>query len=233
MSFIAKDSGGDFKKIPPGSYIARCFGLIDMGTQLNETFGKAAHKLQIRWEVFGEDEAGQPLEVEWEGRRMPMTISKTYTLSLHAKAGLRKDLAAWRGRDFSEEEAKGFDVSKLLNAYCMINVTHSESNGKVYANVAGLAPIPKALAASKPAPVHPLLVFDISAPDMAVFASLHEKMQEVIKRSPEWADVTGTKAEPAGALADGDDDLDDVPFASSSFALDMVSPLARRMRRYA
>ena len=44
---------------------------------------------------------------------MPMTINKSYTVSLHDKASLRKDLAAWRGKDFSDEEAKGFDVQYL------------------------------------------------------------------------------------------------------------------------
>ena len=35
MAFIATDSGGgDFKRVPPGAYIGRCFSLIDLGTQL-------------------------------------------------------------------------------------------------------------------------------------------------------------------------------------------------------
>ena len=45
MGFIAKDSGGgDFKKVPPGVYIGRCFSLVDLGTQ--HTSGQFGDKLQ-------------------------------------------------------------------------------------------------------------------------------------------------------------------------------------------
>ena len=189
MAFIAKDSGGgDFKKVPPGAYIGRCYSLIDLGTQLTSgQYGeKLQHKIRIGWELFGEDEEGNPLTVDVDGKQMPMTISKSYTVSLHEKAGLRKDLAAWRGRDFTDEEAKAFDVSKLLGAYCMVNATTSETNGKTYTNVAGLTPLPGALKNSKPAAVHENLVFDLDKPDMKVFNAFHEKLQDAIKKSPEW-----------------------------------------------
>ena len=115
-----------------------------------------------------------------------MTISKSYTVSLHEKAGLRKDLAAWRGRDFSEEEAKAFDVSKLIGAYCMVNVTTSEANGKTYTNVAGLTPLPGALKNAKPEAVHTNIMFDLDKPDMKLFETFHDKLKETIKRSPEF-----------------------------------------------
>ena len=219
MTFVAKDSGsGDFKKVPPGAYIGRCFSLIDLGTQLSSgQFGeKLQHKIRIGWELFGDDEAGQPLTITVNGKEMPLTISKNYTMSLHEKASLRKDLAAWRGKDFTEQEAKGFDVSKLLGAYCMVNCTHSETNGKTYTNVAGLTPLPGALKNVKPAGVHEIVMFDLDAPDMAVFATFHEKLQDTIKRSPEWARHAKNDLQPS---TDGDhfDDgsivgMDDIPF---------------------
>ena len=200
MGFVAKDSGGgDFKRVPAGVYIGRCYSLIDLGTQRTEgQFGvKMQHKIRIGWELFGEDEQGAPLTVVVDGKEMPMTISKSYTVSLHEKSGLRKDLAAWRGKDFTDEEAKAFDVSKLLNAYCMVNATTSETNGKTYTNVAGLTPLPGALKNAKPAAVHALVVFDLDKPDMNVFNSFHEKLQEAIKKSPEWAQATGQKSSAA------------------------------------
>lgn len=209
MGFIASDSGGggNFKRVPAGVFIGRCYSLIDLGTQTtNGQYGeKQQHKLRIGWELFGEDENGDPLTVDVDGAEMPMTISKSYTVSLHEKAGLRKDLAAWRGRDFTEEEAKAFDVSKLIGAYCMVNVTTSETNGKTYSNVAGLTPLPGALKNAKPAAVHKNIMFNLDEPDMAVFQSFHEKLQEAIMRSPEWQDRTGSKS-PATATADLGDD---------------------------
>lgn len=213
MAFLAKDSGGgDFKKVPPGAYIGRCFSLVDLGTQLTSgQYGeKLQHKVRIGWELFGEDEAGAPLTIMIDGKEMPLTISKSYTMSLHEKASLRKDLAAWRGKDFTEEEAKGFDVSKLVGAYCMVNAVVSETNGKTYTNVAGLTPLPGALRNVKPAGVHAAVMFDLDKPDMKVFATFHEKLQDAIKRSPEWAQhARGQGLEPSPPDDRFDDGLSD------------------------
>ena len=214
MAFIAKDSGGgDFKKVPPGAYIGRCYSLIDLGTQLTSgQYGeKLQHKIRIAWELFGEDENGEPLTVLVDGKEMPMTISKSYTMSLHEKAGLRKDLAAWRGKDFTDEEAKGFDVANLIGAYCMVNATTSETNGKTYTNVAGITPLPGALKNAKPAAVHDNIMFDLDAPDMKLFSTFHEKLQDAIKKSPEWAKSQRSKG---SGLDDMPSDLeeDSIPF---------------------
>lgn len=190
MGFIAtNEGGGNFKRVPPGAYIGRCYSLIDLGTQLaSGQFGtKEQHKIQIGWELFGEDENGHPLTIDIDGKSMPLTIKKSYTVSLHEKSGMRRDLAAWRGKDFTDEEAKAFDVCKLLGAYCMVNVTQTENGGKTYSNVAGLTPLPGALRASKPTPVHADQKFDLDAPDMALFSTFHERLQDAIKKSPEWA----------------------------------------------
>lgn len=217
MAFIASDSGGgNFKRVPAGAYIGRCYSLIDLGTQLTTgQYGeKMQHKIRIGWELFGEDENGEPLTVDVDGKTMPMTISKSYTVSLHEKSGLRKDLAAWRGKDFTDEEAKGFDVSKLIGAYCMVNVTTGDTNGKTYSNVAGLTPLPGALKNAKPAPVHEHVLFDLDKPDMAVFNSFHEKLQGAIQRAPEWARHGKQAPQQApAAVGSGFDDVDsDIPF---------------------
>lgn len=219
MGFIASDNGGsNFKRVPAGVHMGRCYSLIDLGTQRTEgQFGtKDQHKIQIGWELFGEDDDGKPLTIEVDGVEMPMTIKKSYTVSLHEKAGLRKDLASWRGRDFTEEEAKAFDVSKLLGATCMVNVTTSDNNGKTYSNVAGLTRLPAAMKGSMPDAVHKPLVFDLDHPDMAIFAAFHEKLQEAIKRSPEWKAKHGNgnpqrESENPGA-GFGDFGDTDVPF---------------------
>ena len=212
MAFIATDSGGgDFKKVPPGAYIGRCYSLVDLGTQhTTGAFGdKFQHKIRLGWELFGEDEQGNPLTVDVDGKQMPMTITKSYTVSLHEKASLRRDLAAWRGRDFTDEEAKAFDVAKLLGAFCMINATTSETNGKTYTNVAGITPLPGALKNAKPEPVHANIVFDLDKPDMKVFNGFHEKLQEAIKKSPEWIQKQGK-----GSQGSGFDDMPNDDYAS-------------------
>lgn len=208
MAFIASDAGGgNFKRVPSGAHVGRCYSIIDLGTQITDgQYGlKEQHKIRLGWELFGEDEDGQPLTVDVDGKQMPMTISKSYTVSLHEKANLRKELAAWRGRDFTDEEAKAFDVSKLVGAYCMVNVTTSENNGKTYSNVGGLTPLPSALKNAKPVAVHDNLLFDLDAPDMKVFNGFHEKLQDAIKKSPEWAVATDRGMVPRHALEVGED----------------------------
>ena len=66
MGLKASDSGGgNFRPVPPGSYVARCISVIDLGTQVsNGKFGeKAAHKARLSWEVFGDDDDGQRCEI--------------------------------------------------------------------------------------------------------------------------------------------------------------------------
>jgi len=198
MGFIAKDKGNaDFKRIPPGSYIARCYLLVDMGEQLSDgKFGQSVqHKIRLGWEVFGEDETGAPLTVEYEGVQRQMTIGKTYTLSLNEKAGLRKDLTSWRGRDFSPEELEGFDITNILNVYCMLNITTSEKDGKTYTNISAITPLPSALKNAKPAPDHEVVTFNLDEPDWATFETLPEWLSDTIKKSPQYAELAAMPRE--------------------------------------
>jgi hypothetical protein len=236
MGFIAQDSGGgDFKRVPPGVFIGRCYSVIDLGTQEVEFQGdkKLQRKVQIRWELFGEEEDGTPLTVEKDGQTMPLTISKRYTLSLSDKARLRADLAAWRGRDFNPDELKGFDISKLIGAYCMVNVTHNETNGKTYSNIASLTPLPSAMKAHKPAGVHEAVMFDLDSPDMAVLDGFHEKLQETIKGSVEWRSRGQSKPTQttAGGKTGFDDMDDDIPFIVNTLTTNLRPGKDRRLDR--
>lgn len=211
MALTATDpGGGNFKRVPAGSHIARCFSVADLGTQTTSgQYGVSSNrKIRLAWEIFGEDENNEPLVVERDGVVMPMTINKTYTLSLSEKSSLRKDLSAWRGRDFTDEELKGFNVAGVLGVYCMINVTVSDTNGKTYSNVAGISPLHKSMA--KPDPVHLNQIFDLDAVDMAVFNSFHEKLQDYIKASPEWiaiSEQSGHAPQPNDAIGTYDEDI--------------------------
>jgi hypothetical protein len=208
MAIIGKvGGGGNFKKAPIGNHIGRCFKMIDLGTQTSkggQFAGKVARKIQITWELLGDDAEGNAMTVTWEGKTMPLTISKEYTLSMHEKASLRKELGAWRGKQFTDEEAKQFDITKLVGVYCMVNVTHSESNGKEYANVAGLSPLPSALKNSRPAGVHSQVIFEIDNPDMEAFESFPDWIKDKIREAPEWENSVQMETEGASDEQDGD-----------------------------
>ena len=111
MALIARESGGGgtFTPVPPGMYLARCYRIVDLGTQKSEYLGQVKNlpKVMLQFEVHGEDDAGKPL-VTTKGE--PMSISKNFTLSLAEKATLRKDLQTWRGKEFTADELRGFQI---------------------------------------------------------------------------------------------------------------------------
>jgi hypothetical protein len=210
MAVIAANNGGDFKPTPQGNHIGRCYRVIDLGTHKREYQGKpkgAARKVMIAWELLGEDEEGAPLKME-DGR--PLSISKRYTLSLGEKANLRSDLEAWRGRAFTDDELAGFDLKQLLGVYAMVNVKHEKKDAKTYANVAGLAPLPKAMRETRPAPVNPPQFFDVTEPDMAMFEKFSDNMKELINSCHEWNKETANAAaqrQENGGVSGMDDDI--------------------------
>ena len=210
---IAKQtsSGSDFKLPPAGSFLARLYRIIDIGTQTTEWMGKKKmqRKIIAMFELHGEDNDGQPLQTA-EGK--PLIVSKRYTLSLDEKATLRKDLEAWRGKAFTQEELDGFNLEVLLGKCCMVSITHSTYDGKEYANIAGISQVPAALKKlGEPVGVNELMIFTLDPFDQDKFNKLSEGMQGVIKKSAEYRNTFEPNA-PAVSSAPSELMDDDIPF---------------------
>lgn len=134
MAIVAK-AGATFSPCPAGSHIAVCIDVVDLGMVKSEYKGskpKTQHKIRVVWQTG---------ELRDDGK--PFLVSKRYTLSLHEKAALRKDLESWRGRAFTSEELEGFDVEAVLGAGAMVSVIQTANNGTVYANVNAVMKPPK------------------------------------------------------------------------------------------
>ena len=62
MSFIVENTApiGDFKPVPAGLHLARCYRIIDLGTQRSEYDGQENHqrKIMLGWELHGKDDEG-------------------------------------------------------------------------------------------------------------------------------------------------------------------------------
>jgi len=207
MSFyVESNQERTFKNVPAGSHLARCYRIVDLGSQKTEYMGetKIQRKIMIGWELFGEDDLGQPLTTE-DGK--PMAIFKNYTLSWSENATLRKDLQSWRNKPWTDAEAKRFDLKSILNGYCMLNVIHREVNGKTYANVATISPVPSMIRqAGLPKPVNVNQVFTLAEPDMELFETFGKGLKEKIMSSPEWV-MHGSKNPKTSSVQDMDDDL--------------------------
>lgn len=200
MSLNVSEKGGASRPLTPsGTHIARCFKLIDLGTQHDEYKGqpKILQKIRIYWElpnelaVFKEDKGEEPY-----------SISSEYTASLGEKANLRHHLEGWRGRQFTEEELKGFDLKSIVGKPCMITVVHQKSKDgtRTYDKVTSVSALPKDPKTKKaievPPQVNASVIYDIEDGENQVFNELPEWIQKIIRESDEFkgpAPKTGDK----------------------------------------
>jgi len=187
MSLIAKETTSTFKPVPPGMHLARCYRVVDLGTQKTEYMGvmKERQMIMINWEIHGEDDAGNPL-VTSKGE--PMSMSKNYSNNLAPKSSLRQDLSSWRGRDFTPLELKGFELKNLLGVWCMLTViTSIGKDNKEYTNVDSVNPVPAAIkAAGLPVGFSKPEIFSLDEPDMAIFSKFTDRLKAKIMATPEW-----------------------------------------------
>lgn len=143
-------SGGERKEVilaPADTYSGTCYNIWDLGWQKVTYMGKEKIVEQI---IIGFEIDCLIPHGDYQGKRF--TITKKYTKSLYEKANLRKDLESWRGKPFSAEEIKRFDVEALIGAPCMISVIHkpSKDGSKTYANIGTITKLPKGLTSIVP-----------------------------------------------------------------------------------
>lgn len=128
MAFVVKEPASQFEPAPEGLQQAVCVDIVDLGMVKTE-FGDK-HMVRIIWQVPSLSKTGERHQV-----------ASRYTVSLHKKAKLRQHLEMWRGKAFTPDELKGFDLEKLLGANCQMQIVHNVADeGKVYANVQAIVP---------------------------------------------------------------------------------------------
>lgn len=126
-----------FRPCPEGAIQGILVDIVDLGlitsTYNNET--KTAHKINLVWQVD---------ERKDDGTRF--LVFQRQTLSLHPKANLRKVVETIRGKKFTDEEVEaGFEVDDLKGSVALLTIVHNQSGDRVYANVNGVAPLPKGM----------------------------------------------------------------------------------------
>jgi hypothetical protein len=206
MGIIATDKGGaDFKPVPAGTHTAICVLVADLGIQAGGKF-KPQRKIYVRWELPSEIMAYK--DKDGNEKTGPMVIGKKYTLSLSEKANLRADLESWRGRVFTEQELKGFDIINVLGKSCLLGVTHEQcQDKKVYANISAVMGLPKGTAPLTP--VAKPLWYSPDEHDQHVFESLPNWLQEAIQ-ARKRDDIAPPAQGNSPPTDDGFDD--DIPF---------------------
>ena len=200
MAIIAKSTGESTQRelIPAGTYVARCYSVIHLGHVTQKYMGeeKVVDLVRFTWELptelkcFNQDKGMQPC-----------AISKEMTFSLNEKSNLRAMINAWRGKALTEEEAKAFDLAKLIGAPCMINLIHQPSKSnpeKVYERIAAVMPMMKGMTC--PPQHNPSMEFSVLDFDRPKFESLPAFLQEMITDSKEYKAMMKSPA-PAAPVA--------------------------------
>jgi hypothetical protein len=205
MSTTATRKGSDFVLPPAGTHLARCYSIIDLGTQKTTWQNQVSykHQVHIRWELPGElMEAGE------DGKQYPFSVGKTYTCSTDPKANLRHDLVSWAGREMTEEEVAGFMLEKLLGKVCQLTVIHEKSKSdptKIYANIKAVTPLAKGSVCGDP--VNPLVHYEIEMGKNDVYKSLSDYVQGKIAECDEWQQGADAPADSGEAPAPDDDNI--------------------------
>ena len=192
---ISESSGGNFgerKPLEAGAYPAVCDMVVDLGVQQSPG-GLYAPKRSVllRFQIPSER-----VEITRDGQTvdLPAVISRTLGLSLNEKATLRQLLQSWRGRAFTPEELKAFDLVNVLSKPAFINVTHSTKGDRTYANLTSIMPMPKGMPA--PQLEGEALWYSVDEPDALVFDKLPNWVQDKIANR-----VIDAPAKPAPAPA--------------------------------
>lgn len=207
MSTTVKKTGGDFVLPPAGTHRARCYRVIDLGTQRTvfQNQEKWLHQVLLGFELCD--------ELMEDGR--PFVISPRFTASLHEKANLRHMLESWRGRAFTDDELEGFELQKIITKPCLLTIAHEKNakGDKTYAKVKAITPLAKGM---QPPPdlVNLPEHYEIEHGRNELFQSFPEWLQKTIGECQEWSGSPMTEpSQPAGVPATGAADEDDqIPF---------------------
>lgn len=205
MTLIVKQTSS-YTPPPAGTFIARCYRLIDLGTQGIEYQGevKHSHRIMIGWEL--------PECLMESGQ--PFTASRQFTASLHKKSNLTAFLVSWRGRQFTDTELAGFDLRNIVGAGCLLTITHEERQGNTYAKVVSCIAPPKGT--TIPPLINPkdILELDHERFDQAIYDRLHDHLKERIRMSPEYQALFMSPSPPTitPKPLDNTDDDDPIPF---------------------
>jgi hypothetical protein len=192
MGIMASDNGGDFEPVPAGMHRATCVNVFDVGYQPGYQGAPPAHKVVVLWEI-------EPLN----SQHKHFTVTRIYTLSIGDKSNLGNDLTTWRGRPFTAEERRGFDLDNIIGKPCQLNLVQNGDKVKI-AGVMPATMIPDATTRKNvPAGYWTIETKRDYIPNFV------KKMLESQIAPPSKAKAPQPAA--AGA-APGDDFTDDIPF---------------------
>ena len=165
-----------------GNYPGRLVQILDLGLQPQRPYQgeekPPAPEIMLTYELvdcFMVDEKGE------EVADKPRWISETFPLR-NIKADNAKSTKRYKALDPTDKY--GGDFAALAGTPVTVNVVHGAVNkntGKPYENVGSIAPMRARDIEKCPELKNPAKVFDLDKPDMVVFGSLPQWLQDKIK----------------------------------------------------
>ena len=203
MTLVLEEKESKFTPVTEGLHTAICTSIIDLGEHYSQEYGNIKPRVLLAWECLDET-------YEKDGQTLPVTISREFGFSFHEKSTLRAALISWRGRDFTPEELKGFDLRNVLGKGCQLQVVHkTSSQGKTFANIKSIVSFPKGM--TIPKPTGELISFDLDEDGaLAKMDTLPEWIQNRIKQSETYKNMTGNQEPPVDEVFGSTDE--DMPF---------------------
>ena len=210
MAHSDGNKGPAQEAIEPGTYPVRVAQVIDLGLQPQRPYQgqekPPAYEIMITYEFLDEfcvDENGN------EDEDKPRWLSETLPLrSLQAEKA--KSTQRYYALDPNEDLEGDFTqlVGVAANASIVQNAGKGKNAGKTYNNVQALSAMRSKDAAKAPELKNEGKVLDLDAPDITIFQSLPDWLQDKIKDNLEYEGSALQKALD-GAPVTSEDDSDD------------------------
>jgi len=168
-------AGEEFTKQLPteGMVNAKCYAVIDKGSQENERKGvkKMQRQIQLSFET----------DQMWEfGDRgtLPLTIHKNYSFFITDNSNLQKDLTSRLGKP----QTSKFNIFDLVGMTAELMILYNVSkNGKTYPKIMAVKPWKKDWDL-----INPTVMFTLDAFNEDEFLKIPERLRADIQKSPEY-----------------------------------------------
>lgn len=226
---VPSSGGKTYPALEAGTYEARVVQVIDFGVQPQRPYKgeekPPCHEVMLTYELVDEflkDEDGEDMEDK------PRWMSETFPFR-SLKADMAKSTKRYKALD--PEGVYGGDFTELINAACNVTLTTVKREDGTERNyVGGVSPMQKRKAEKLPGLVNPPVVFLLDSPDIEVFNSFPQWIQDKMKGNINFegsalqkalsgeAPTKKTKAnvkeeeDDSPAFATDNDDDEDVPY---------------------
>jgi hypothetical protein len=198
MSWTPKTTSNfpDKELIPASSHMARCYGLVDLGTHPRPDFkGKPkspAQQIMIFFEfpkIMREFTEGKGLE--------PAVKSRKFTFVFGDNSHLTKCLKPWIG------DPEKYDLGQIVGMPAQVKISHdtgTKDPSKTYDNIETVSELMEEMKPLVPAQINPSLVFNIDehgfgSPEFAALSPRYEWVKKIIMESMEYKEYETNVAE--------------------------------------